>query len=102
MLVNERTLVFALMQDEGLDQQRKVVADCRARGAKVVAYGASNLRAEDADVVHPRPSPEPFSNAVAAISVHVSGAAGVRFQGRRARGIDPDNPEGLTAWVVKL
>ena len=96
VLVDDRTLVFALLQDEGLDQQLKLVADCRARGAKVVAYGASNLSPEDADVVvTPK---EPFSNTVAGIpfmylvqQACVSKAA--------ARGIDPDNPEGLTAWI---
>lgn len=96
VLVNERTLVFALLQEEGLDHQLKVVADCRARGAKVVAYGASSLRAEDADVVVT--SGECFSSAVAGIPfMYLVQQACVAKAAMR--GIDPDDPEGLTAWV---
>ena len=96
VLVDGRTLVFALMQDEGLDQQLKVVADCRARGAKVVAYGASALREGDADVVVPADAP--FANAVAGIPFMYLVQQACVYKAA-ARGIDPDNPEGLTAWI---
>lgn len=96
--VGPKTLVIAALTDKGNDHQRKLMADIKARGAKVIAFGdhASVVPTEIVDL------------AVISDNKLDIAAQGIPFifipqivalNCAERLGINPDQPDGLTAWV---
>ncbi|QHT61437.1 SIS domain-containing protein [Paenibacillus lycopersici] len=96
--VGPDTLVIAHLTSRQPEQQRKLLQDIRSRGAKVIAFGdaSANLSPDDAELVIQTESE---------LSLPVQGIPFLFIPqivalGRAERmGINPDEPEGLTAWV---
>ncbi|SDW17605.1 SIS domain-containing protein [Paenibacillus sp. CF384] len=96
--VGPETLVIAHLTSAGSEHQRKLMQDIRARGAKVIAFGdaAANLSADDADLAIMTESE---------LKLPVQGIPFlfipqiVALSSAERQGINPDEPDGLTAWV---
>jgi fructoselysine-6-P-deglycase FrlB-like protein len=96
--VGPKTLVIAALTDSGAEYQHKLMQDIRARGAKVIAFGD-----------HPGIVPQEAVDLVVHTETRLHIAAqGIPFifipqivavTSAERQGINPDQPEGLTAWV---
>ncbi|MGZ9583614.1 SIS domain-containing protein [Paenibacillus marinisediminis] len=96
--IGPNTLVIAVLTSEGTEYQHKLMQDIKARGALVIAFGdrSSVVPAEVVDL------------AVIAESELDIAAQGIPFMfipqivalaSAKRQGINPDQPDGLTAWV---
>lgn len=104
VLVGRNTLVLMHASRRGAEFHTRLIEDLRSRGAKVVVFNAEGRLAEvealetrDRGVLYIRLEDEldmalsgiPFMNVVQMLAYHTAAS----------RGINPDNPEGITAWV---
>ncbi|WP_409345110.1 SIS domain-containing protein [Paenibacillus sp. MBLB4367] len=96
--VGPNSLVIAVLTEDPAGHQRKLMQDIRARGAKVIAFGdrAAGVPAADVDL------------AVVTESELDIAAQGIPFifipqivalVSAERKGFNPDQPDGLTAWV---
>ncbi|SFS69092.1 SIS domain-containing protein [Paenibacillus sp. BC26] len=96
--VGPETLVIAHLTSAGTEHQRKLMQDIRARGAKVIAFGdaAANISEHHVDL------------AIMTESQLCKPVQGIPFLfipqivalcSAERQGINPDEPDGLTAWV---
>ena len=96
--VGPKTLVIAALTDSGAEYQHKLMQDIRARGAKVIAFGdhPGIVPADAADlVVHAESRLNIAAQGIPFIFIPQI----VAVTSAERQGIDPDQPEGLTAWV---
>jgi len=96
--VGPKTLVIAALTDEGAEHQHKLMRDIKARGAKVIAFG------DHAGIV-PTDAVDLLVHTEARLHVAAQGIPFifipqiVAITSAERQGIDPDQPDGLTAWV---
>ncbi|SEO87675.1 SIS domain-containing protein [Paenibacillus sp. OV219] len=92
------TLVIAHLTNQGAEHQRKLMQDIRARGARVIAFGDATLTTLQPDV----------DLVLTAVSPLALPAQGIPFLfipqivalcSAERQGFNPDQPDGLTAWV---
>lgn len=96
--VGPDTLVIAHLTRQGIEHQRKLLQDIRGRGAKIIAFGDATLGL----------SPGDADLAIVTETALRRPVQGIPFLfipqivalGRAERqGMNPDEPDGLTAWV---
>lgn len=96
--VGPETLVIALLTQDGSEYQHKLMQEIQARGARIIAFG------DHADVV-PK---DTVDLAIVSDSKLDIAAQGIPFMFipqivamsyAERHGINPDEPDGLTAWV---
>ncbi|RAP75993.1 SIS domain-containing protein [Paenibacillus montanisoli] len=96
--VGPDTLVIAHLTNRGAEHQRKLMQDIRARGAKVIAFGDASVTIAQSDV-------DLAITAESQLSLPVQGIPFlfipqiVALCSAERQGFNPDQPEGLTAWV---
>lgn len=97
VLVNNKTLVLAALSDENDEQQAKVIEELAGRGATVVTHQARPGRSIPgvALAVH---SNLDLDNAVQGIPF-IYLAQMISVAKAEDLGINPDQPEGIVAWV---
>ncbi|REE87374.1 glucosamine--fructose-6-phosphate aminotransferase (isomerizing) [Paenibacillus taihuensis] len=92
------TLVISHLTHSGAEHQRKLMQDIRSRGAKVIAFGNASMPIGQPDV----------DLAVSTESPLALPAQGIPFIfipqivalcSAERQGFNPDQPDGLTAWV---
>ena len=92
------TLVIAALSDEGAEYQHKLMRDIKGRGARIIAFGdhAGIVPPDCADlVVHAETRLDTAAQGIPFIFIPQI----VAVASAERRGIDPDHPDGLTAWV---
>ncbi|CAK4845590.1 unnamed protein product [Aphanomyces euteiches] len=96
--VGPDTLVIALLTKDGSDYQHKLMAEIQSRGAKIIAFG------DHTDVV---PTAAVDLAIISETQLDIA-AQGIPFifipqivalSYAERHGINPDEPDGLTAWV---
>ncbi|WP_308639608.1 SIS domain-containing protein [Paenibacillus silvisoli] len=96
--VGPDTLVIAHLTDRGAEHQRKLMGDIRARGAKVIAFGDASVAIAEPDVDLAIVTDSPLSLPVQGIPLLFLPQI-VALSSAERQGFNPDEPEGLTAWV---
>ncbi|AZN43070.1 SIS domain-containing protein [Paenibacillus albus] len=92
------TLVIAHLTNQGAEHQRKLMQDIRARGARIIAFG-------DATMTIGQPDVELAFTAASPLALPVQGIPFlfipqiVALGSAERQGFNPDQPDGLTAWV---
>lgn len=98
VIVGPQTLVLAALSGDGAEQEAKLMQDLKKRGARIIAF-ADRAEAIPASFV---------DGAIVAESPLDPAAQGIPFiflaqiaalAGAERRGINPDQPDGLSAWV---
>lgn len=89
-MVNHQTVLFGLLSSKNSAQERAVLEQMRAAGAKVVALGESN-----SDIVFHSGIPED-----AALALYLPVLQLTAVYRAQAKGLDPDNPNNLSAVVT--
>lgn len=96
--IGPKTLVIAALTDADAAHQHKLMSDIKARGARVIAFG------DHADIV-PSGTVDLVVHAETKLDVAAQGIPFifipqiVALCSAERRGINPDAPDGLTAWV---
>lgn len=90
-MVNERAVVVGMVSDKNGAHERKVLAEMRALGGRILSLGNA-----DADVVFSSGIAEPARGVLYLPVLQL-----MAFYRSLAKGLNPDRPENLTA-VVKL
>jgi len=97
VLVNKDTLVIACLNDKGFEYQKALIKDIAARGAKIVTYSSMPIETMDGVSLHAT-SNIAMDNAVSGIPFIFIPQALACYRALKD-GINPDNPEGLAAWI---
>lgn len=96
VLINEKSVVIVHITDNDLDSQIKLVNDIVNRGATVITYSSCRKEIDGARIMLDSglstdiaSTAIPFINIVQLLSYFKA----------EAKGIDPDDPDGIDAWV---
>ena len=96
VLVDDSTLVIMFCSPAEITQQRRLVADLRGRGAKVVTISAQEDNLWDANWSVTIPSYHNFAvNGIPFIFIPQA----ISYYKALERGVDPDRPSGLEPWI---
>lgn len=99
VLLNEKTLVLAMVTPAGFSYESAVMADLRKKGCSVAVYSAAGMPsgAEDcADVLFT--FGRPLEGACAALPF-LACAQLLSYWKAADKGVDPDHPVGLDPWI---
>ncbi len=97
VMVKDGVLVIACLSESGYDYQKKLIEEIAGRGAKVVTYSDSITEPIDGVSLHVT-SGTPLDNAARGIPFIMIPQM-LAYYKAECRGINPDNPDGITAWV---
>lgn len=97
VLVNKDVLVIACLNDKSFEYQKALVNDIAARGAKIITYSSMPVEAIEGVSLHVTSNIN-MDNAVSGIPFIFIPQAIACYRAAKD-GINPDNPDGLTAWV---
>lgn len=97
VLVNKDTLVIACLNENGYGYQKALIKDIIARGAKTITFSSSLVEPIEGVRLHIS-SHIKMDNAVSGIPFIFIPQVIAVYRALKD-GINPDNPEGLTAWV---
>lgn len=98
VLIGENTLVLARLTKAGFEYERTLVEDLTAKKATVVVLSDEDLPALDG-VAAQYSFGEKLDSAVGAMLV-LPAAQLTSYYKAMARGLNPDAPEGLDAWIA--
>lgn len=97
VLIDSETLVLACLNNDNFEYQRGLIADVAKRGALIVAFSAETLPALDG--VSAQFSVKQELHPVAATLAMMPIAQLLSVYKAAEIGVDPDNPDGLDAWI---
>lgn len=97
VLVDEDTLVIACLNENGYEYQKTLVKDIAASGAKIIAYSSMPIETMEGVSLHIT-SKIKMDNAVSGIPFIFIPQALACYRALKD-GINPDNPDGLAAWI---
>lgn len=97
VLVNQKTLVIAAMSDDKREQQVRVIEELIGRGATVVTYQAKSGQSIPGVALAVESNLD-LDHAVQAIPF-IFLAQMISVAKAEQLGINPDNPDGIVAWV---
>jgi fructoselysine-6-P-deglycase FrlB-like protein len=97
VLVNNDTLVIACLNNNSYEYQKELIKDIAARGAKIITYSSIPIETLEGVCLQVTSNIK-MDNAVSGIPFIFIAQALACYRAAKD-GINPDNPEGLTAWV---
>ena len=97
VLINSETLVLACLNNDNFEYQRSLIADVSKRGALIVTFSAEKLPALDG--VSAQFTTDHGLHPVAAALAMMPIAQLLSVYKAAEMGVDPDNPDGLDAWI---
>jgi fructoselysine-6-P-deglycase FrlB-like protein len=97
VLVDKDTLVIACLNENGYEYQKSLVKDIAARGAKIIIYSSLPVEPIEGVSLHITSNIK-MDNAVSGIPFIFIPQVLAIYRAAKD-GINPDNPEGLTAWI---
>lgn len=97
VLIDKDTLVVAAINSNGFDYQKALILEIINKGAKVITYSDKTTKAIDGVALNVS-SETVFDTAVSGIPF-VFIAQMAAYTKAVEKGLNPDNPEGLDAWI---
>ena len=95
-MVNERSLVIGLVSQTAATPESQVLREMRGMGARVLAVSPVELAPDTYDDLVYLPQ---SMTGIARIPLYLPIAQLIAYHRTRAKGLDPDNPTNLTAFV---
>lgn len=95
VLVGEKTLVFAMLES-GSRTELELAADLRTKTQKLVTFGPFAESADGAVHFDIGALTDPVASAIAALYL----LQNISLRKALQRGVDPDRPDGLSAWIA--
>ncbi|SEK65567.1 hypothetical protein [Paenibacillus sp. OK003] len=96
--VGSDTLVIAALSDSGIEHQRNLLRDIKERGATIITFADRAMGIPQEFIDLEITTSHPLNTAVRGIPfIFISQIAALANAERH--GINPDQPEGLVAWV---
>lgn len=97
VIINKNTLVIACLTEDGFEYQKALIKDVISRGARVVTYSDRPLESIEGTVLQLTSGAE-LDRAACGIPFIFIPQALACFKAE-VMGINPDNPDGLDAWI---
>ena len=99
VLVDGETLVIAHVNTDGFDYQKALIGDVVNKGAKVIVYSDMPLPEQLEGVRAQIVFGKPLTGSTVAIPMLLI-AQLLSYHSAVSRGINPDQPQGLDAWIA--